>query len=224
MGDRRVPRGGARNEARDLLAEAEDDLASPAAEQIELPGAGLASGPRRVAVTGNRGVTAADRSIIRRVVRELLADAEVETIYFGGALGADTEALQAALGMRRGDRPRLVVVVPDTLEAQPRETRDVSRRADEVVELRRPIDASDGWRAYHARNRWMVDHASLLVAFWDGHPRSGTGATVRYARRRGVEVRIVSVEGSDRREGTDGREGASTSRRVRRGSERRPGE
>jgi len=198
MGDRRAPRGGARNEARELLAEAEEELDGPSAgEPVELPGAAVA-GPRRVAVTGNRRLTTADRVVIRRVLRELLADDEVETIYFGGALGADTEALRAALDLRRGNRPRLVVVLPDTLDVQPLATRDVSRRADEVVELRRPIDAADGWRAYHARNRWMVDRASLVVAFWDGDPRSGTGATVAYARRRGVAVRIVEVEGSDR--------------------------
>lgn len=153
---------------------------------------------QRVAVTGNRGVTAADRRVIRRVLRELLADPQIDTIYFGGAVGADTEALQAALELRRGARPRLVVVVPDSLDAQPVRTRHVSRRADEVIELRRPIVRADRWGAYHARNRWMVDHASLVVAFWDGHPRSGTAATVGYARRRGVAVRVVEVEGRDR--------------------------
>jgi len=167
-----------------------------AAGQLRL--AGSAPGPLRVAVTGNRGVTAADRRTIRRALRELLAASDVETIYFGGALGADTAALLAALALRRGGRPRLVVVVPDTLEAQPRETREASRRADELVELRRPIVASDRWRAYHLRNRWLVDRASLLLAFWDGQPRSGTGATVAYARRRGVAVQVVEVEGGDR--------------------------
>ena len=58
--------------------------------------------------------------------------------------------------------------------------------------------ASDRWRAYHLRNRWLVDRASLLLAFWDGQPRSGTGATVAYARRRGVAVQVVEVEGGDR--------------------------
>ena len=39
----------------------------------------------------------------------------------------------------------------------------------------------------HRRDRYMVDHASLLIAAFDGTP-GGTRYTVEYAMRRGVSV------------------------------------
>jgi len=169
------------------------------ARQAELPG--IAAPGRRVAVTGNRGTTVRDRAVIRATMRALVADAEVAEIWFGGALGADTTALEAALEFRRGARPRLIVVLPDTLAAQPRETRDASERADERIELGHPIRAEDRWRAYHERNRYLVEHATQLIAFWNGEPRSGTSATIGLARKRGMPVEVVEVEGQDEIEG-----------------------
>ncbi|MBQ7989560.1 MAG: DUF1273 family protein [Oscillospiraceae bacterium] len=40
------------------------------------------------------------------------------------------------------------------------------------------------------RNEYMVDHSSLLIAVM-GDTRSGSASTVRYAARRGVEVRNI---------------------------------
>ena len=40
------------------------------------------------------------------------------------------------------------------------------------------------------RNRYMVDHADVLIAVWDGSP-SGTGKTVRYAHQQGKSVTII---------------------------------
>lgn len=42
---------------------------------------------------------------------------------------------------------------------------------------------------YLRRNRWMVDHASRLIAVWNGCG-SGTACTVKYARDAGVETVI----------------------------------
>ncbi|MBI5499510.1 MAG: hypothetical protein HY907_04670 [Deltaproteobacteria bacterium] len=206
-----------------------------AARQTELPLARPEGAGRRVAITGNRGITNGDREAIRARMRELCADAGVAAIFFGGATGADTAALAAALELRReGDfaqraqggggagtdhqrqegesrrgsrrgvgapkelRPRLIVVLPDTVEAQPKETWETSRRADEIVELGHPIRVEDRWRAYHLRNRRLVAEATELVAFWNGDPKSGTASTIRLARKRGMAVAIVEVEGGDR--------------------------
>ena len=41
------------------------------------------------------------------------------------------------------------------------------------------------------RNRYMVDHADVLIAVWDGSP-SGTGKTVRYAHQQGKSVTVIN--------------------------------
>jgi len=51
-------------------------------------------------------------------------------------------------------------------------------------------------REYHEgcmleRNRFMVENASILLAVYNGTQRSGTGATVNYARKLGREIIIM---------------------------------
>ena len=45
---------------------------------------------------------------------------------------------------------------------------------------------------YHHRNRLIVEHSQLVVAFWNGRS-SGTKYTITYARTLGVPVRVVKV-------------------------------
>ena len=49
------------------------------------------------------------------------------------------------------------------------------------------------------RNRQIVEHADLVLAFWDGRSR-GTRYTVRYAKAMGVPVRVFyrSVEPNEK--------------------------
>ncbi len=44
--------------------------------------------------------------------------------------------------------------------------------------------------AYHARNRWLVDHSSRVIAVYNGEP-SGTRNTILYARKTRVPVRVL---------------------------------
>ena len=46
----------------------------------------------------------------------------------------------------------------------------------------------------HRRNRYMVDHASRLIALYNGlGERGGTLSTLHYALERGVEIDIVEI-------------------------------
>ena len=43
----------------------------------------------------------------------------------------------------------------------------------------------------YARNRYMVDHANILLAVYNGKRRSGTGMTVNYAEQK--QRRIIKI-------------------------------
>lgn len=42
------------------------------------------------------------------------------------------------------------------------------------------------------RNRWLVEHSSILLAVYNGMFCSGTGATIRYARQLGRNIYILN--------------------------------
>ena len=44
---------------------------------------------------------------------------------------------------------------------------------------------------YHQRNRYMVDHADVLIAVYDGLASGGTAYTVDYARKKGKTIVIL---------------------------------
>ncbi len=44
--------------------------------------------------------------------------------------------------------------------------------------------------AFHARDRWMVDHSSMIIAVYNGEP-GGTAITVAYAKKEGLELRGI---------------------------------
>lgn len=45
-----------------------------------------------------------------------------------------------------------------------------------------------------ARNRWMVDNASLLISAWDGDEKGGTWYTIKYALEHGLRVINVWID------------------------------
>ena len=117
------------------------------------------------------------------------------SVFVGGAVGVDT---LASRWLVRHTAARLKVVVPGTVGDQPGEAREVIAAARarpslfELTELRHPSFPSAA--AYHARNRWMVDRAGLLVAFPCGDdPKSGTAYTINYAAERGLPRLIVPI-------------------------------
>lgn len=142
-----------------------------------------------VSVTAHRDLSELDIHKIHAVMHGVVEKAHVDVIYFGGARGGDTEALRAALHFR-GDakRPKLIVVVPDSLAQQPLETQIWSKKADAVVELNHPITKDDGFEAYTKRDQYLVDMATTVLAFFSGNYATGTGKTVRMAETKGTLV------------------------------------
>lgn len=147
-----------------------------------------------MSITGHRDLTKGGVATVLQTLADVVRDPTVDAVYFGGALGADTYALRAALKLRHGHRPHLVVVVPNLVSTQPHSTWEWTQRADEVIEMHMPITVLDGYKAYTVRDQYLVDVASSLVAFYSGRRKSGTGKTIAMAEKRGIPVRIVPVK------------------------------
>jgi hypothetical protein len=129
----------------------------------------------RFAFTGSQeGMTPA----ARRSLAVVLRDDEVTELHHGDCVGSDAIAgsVAQALGLR-------VVLHPPT------------------DERKRAFSGGDDWREpkpYLVRNHEMVDECEALVATPRGPERlrSGTWATVRYARKQGRPVVLIKPNGS----------------------------
>lgn len=115
----------------------------------------------------------------------------------GGARGFDLIAAEIVLSLRE-TYPwiRLIMVCPwngqaDKWAPTDRERwNNVIQSSDKVVYI-----ASDYEKGvYFRRNAYLVDHADLVLAAYNGDPQSGTGQTIRYAHRKGVKVCVLKPE------------------------------
>jgi len=130
----------------------------------------------------------------------LLCEQGVTDFYCGMALGTDQLCAEILLALKQGfPGARLHAAVPfpgPAIRWTPTQRARYSgllNRCDTVTCL------SDSYQddCCLARNRWMVDRADELLAVCDPariSRRSGTGATVRYARSQGRRIVFVPPE------------------------------
>ena len=124
----------------------------------------------------------------------LLADAGVTRFLSGMAQGADTWSALSVLALReKNPAIKLHCILPcreqaDKWSASSRKLyRSILDRADSIVYVS---------REYHKncmldRNRFLVEHASFLLAVYNGERRGRTAATMRYAQKMGREIIVI---------------------------------
>ncbi len=124
----------------------------------------------------------------------VLAEAGVTQFLSGMAEAVDTWAALSVLDLReKNPAIKLHCILPCTAQAEKWSAssqelyRSILERADSVVYVSRD---------YHKncmldRNRFMVEHASTLLAVYNGERRGGTAATVRYAQKMGREIIVI---------------------------------
>lgn len=109
-----------------------------------------------------------------------------EQVISGFALGFDLALAEAAIQL---ELP-LVAAVPFARQekkwthSQQAKYQELLTRADEIKVVN--FGGYAFWKM-NARNEWIVDHADLVLALWNG-AASGTGNCVEYATAQGVEV------------------------------------
>ncbi len=130
-------------------------------------------------------------------LKQRIADA-VETAYkvgyrhfiCGMALGCDLYFCECVLALR--DRCRDVTVeaaipCPTQANAWTQQERERYGRLMAACDLETVVSSVYSADCMYRRDRYMVDHSSLLIAAFDGTP-GGTRYTVEYAIRRQVSV------------------------------------
>ena len=124
----------------------------------------------------------------------MLAEQSVTDFLSGMAQGVDLWCAQIVLDLKKKNPVlKLHAILP--CEGQERKWsvsaqeiyHSILYQADEVVYVGQEYSRD----CMLARNRYMVEQASVLLAVYNGIYRSGTGMTVRYAQRLKREIIII---------------------------------
>ena len=123
-------------------------------------------------------------------IKNLIA-AGVTDYYSGMADGSDVWLSQIVLDLRK-QNPVLSLHCVLPCEGQERKWtasaqehyRSILAQANEIVYVGQGYSRD----CMLERNRYLVDHSSILLAVYNGTWRSGTGATVRYAQKLNREI------------------------------------
>lgn len=125
---------------------------------------------------------------------KLLADSGVTNFLSGMAQGVDLWCAQIVLELRKKNPAlRLHCILP-CKEQESRwavsvqeHYRSILAQADEIVYVGQKYSQD----CMLNRNRYLVEHSTILLAVYNGSRRSGTGATVRYAQQVGREIIFI---------------------------------
>ena len=151
--------------------------------------------------TGHRpGKLPADaerRDALRRALRADIirtAEAGFEMFLCGMALGTDTWAREGGRALREQGMPaRLIAALPCPAQDAPWREADKRRYRFLLSQADAVYTACEVYTPYcmAMRNRWMVEHASRVIAVFDGSP-GGTAGTLSIARKKGLEIITIS--------------------------------
>ncbi len=114
----------------------------------------------------------------------------------GMAEGCDLYCAEAVLALKqRYPHITLEAAIPCPTQADGWSAAQRRRHADILsrCDIETLVQTSYTSNCMQRRNRYMVDHASLLIALHDGLP-GGTRYTIEYALRRGLDIVDIPIE------------------------------
>lgn len=123
-----------------------------------------------------------------------LVEAGYTDFLSGMAEGTDTWAALEVLALRK-ENPALKLhcILPCeeqadkwSVSAQERYSA-ILEQADSIVHVCKTYSND----CMLKRNHYLVDHATCLLAVYNGEPRGGTAMTVRYARKKGKQIILL---------------------------------
>lgn len=125
-------------------------------------------------------------SILRKLIEK-----GVDTFICGGALGFDTIAAKKVLELKK-ELPQIKLHIYAPCKNQANRWSFMQKMTyNKIIDKADYVDMPDMpyfEGCMKIRNFKMVDNSSYCVAYYDGTFISGTGQTVRYAKKKGIEV------------------------------------
>ncbi|QNG55288.1 hypothetical protein H6H00_01510 [Pseudonocardia petroleophila] len=150
-----------------------------------------------MAITGTRSIGDAPDDRLAEVFEAYLRPfaGPAAHFYVGGASGVDTAALQ---WLAAHSESALTVVVPCRTVDQPPGPAEVVERLRGEDRLAGVVEMGAtllGKAAYHARDRWMVEHSGFVIGFPRGEESLGGGTwyTLNYAAEQGRARLVVPL-------------------------------
>ena len=119
-----------------------------------------------------------------------------DTFIVGGAKGIDLIAAECVYQfIHQGKNIRLVVALPYPEFGSNYKGSDLYMRGNALAEAEQVITVCDKYsrNCYSKRNQFMVDHSSRLIAVV-ADMQSGTGQTIRYAEKAGLDLKVIHAE------------------------------
>ena len=146
------------------------------------------------AFTGHRWYDSSRKHSVRKRIEECVREAYrngITNFISGMAIGFDLLAAEVVLSLRH-ECPAITLTAVLPFREQASRFNELNKcryykclsQADDIVILSNDYTA----KCYLERDRFMVEHSSLLIACYDGRNRGGTFWTVNYAARTGKNV------------------------------------
>ncbi len=147
----------------------------------------------KCALTGHRDLPETiDVNRLYDMLEEAVSEG-YDTFYCGMARGFDLLALDCLVSLSRKYALKLIACIPYAGHETgfSFETRNTYRRLLEWCDEKIVLYPAYRYGCYHARDRYMVDRADLVIAYCT-RDSGGTAYTLKYAEKSGKEIRYVS--------------------------------
>ena len=146
------------------------------------------------AFTGHRWYDSSRKHSVRKKIEECVLEAYkngITNFISGMAIGFDLLAAEVVQSLRH-ECPAITLTAVLPFREQASRFNELNKcryykclsQADDIVILSNDYTA----KCYLERDRFMVEHSSLLIACYDGRNRGGTFWTVNFAARTGKNV------------------------------------
>jgi hypothetical protein len=165
------------------------------------PGEAAAFAPRRIAISGHRGLADPTADLVGRAIRVALAEAGPDVTGISClADGADLIFARAVTDL--GGNLEAIIPADQYRDSLPADSHpEYDRLLATATAVSRLPCAALTCESYMAASMLMIDTADELYAVWDGQPARGYGGTadvVAYAREHGKPVRVIWPAGARR--------------------------